>query len=111
MAKQISALVPPFTYKDFDRNWEAFFRAEQKWMKELQEDLPKTNKGDLVGEILAWQRVDGYAKYIVVRQSPLTLAHLYVDDAYTVEDALIRGLRVKDVREMVKARKRFKKAG
>lgn len=58
-------------------------------------------QGELVGEILRWQRADGYALYMIVKQKPLTLAHIELGDAYSIEAPLIRGLNLADVREMV----------
>ncbi len=44
-------------------------------------------------------------RYLVAKERPLQLIHLAVGDAWTVEDALIRGLRRKDVRKLVAQRK------
>jgi len=51
--------------------------------------------------IVRWQRGDGYALYYVASFKPLTLRHIRVGDAWAVEEALIRGLRVSDVQAML----------
>jgi hypothetical protein len=77
--------------------------AEQKWADEFR----SKHKGDLVGEILEWPRADGSARYMIACQKPLHLAHIDFLDGYTVENALIRGLSTKDVREMVDRKRRM----
>lgn len=61
----------------------------------------KRNPGELVGEVLRWQRADSYACYMIVCEDPFTLAHLQESDAYMVEPALIRGLFLSEARAMV----------
>ncbi len=58
--------------------------------------------GTLAGEVVGWPRADNYARYMIVSEKPLTLIHIDSGDGYAVEAALIRGLRLADVRAMVK---------
>ncbi len=90
---------------DYSAEW---MEREAKVLSAVQKAARAVNKGDLVGEILRWQRADGYAQYMVVSQKPLTLAHLVIGDAWQVEAALIRGLRLTDVREMVRRQRGMK---
>ena len=53
--------------------------------------------GEVVGALLKYQRADGYAYYLVVKDRPLTLQHVPVFDGYGVEPELIRGLTLLDV--------------
>lgn len=90
---------------DYSGEWR---EREQRAISAVQKVVRETHKGDLVGEILRWQRADGYAQYMVVCQKPLILAHLAIGDAYQVESPLIRGLTLTDVREMVEREHRIK---
>lgn len=76
---------------------------ESKYLEDLADHARSRNQGDLVGETIKFQRGDGYAQYMVWSQKPLSFIWIELGDAWTVEDALLRGLRVKDVREMVDA--------
>lgn len=96
MAQLRQSIEIPTDYSDGWREREA------EALSTAQKTAQARNKGDLVGEILRWQRADGYAQYMVVSQKPLALAHLIIGDAWQVEAALIRGLRLTDVREMVR---------
>jgi hypothetical protein len=112
MARYHGSLKPDFDLTDFrtadgNLDFEGWMKAEEDWIKQMAETYRKLSKGDLVGQEVRWQRADGYARYMVVKQRPLTLAHLSVGDAWWVEGALIRGLRVKDIREMNEARDRL----
>lgn len=80
---------------------------EAEWLEELKASLRSKSPGKLVGEELRWSRADGYARYIVVSEKPFKLALLGVGDAYQVEGALIRGLRVDDASRQVEAERRF----
>jgi hypothetical protein len=83
---------------DYSEGWQ---QREQDALDAAAKSARSKAEGEFVGEILRWQRADGYAVYMVVKQKPLTLAHVGVGDAYSIEPALIRGLNLADVREMV----------
>lgn len=80
-------------------------RAGIEWQEAelaaIRKSLRALNVGLLVGEELRWPRGDGFARYLVVQESPLRIAHIAIGDAREVEDALIRGLNIDDVRSMV----------
>jgi len=97
MAKLIkNSIVIPFDYSD---GWQD---REKTAITAAAEDARSKASGDLVGEILRWQRADGYACYMVVKQRPLTIQHMSIGDGWRIEDPLIRGLNLTDVREMVR---------
>lgn len=79
--------------------------AEAKWLKELAEwCLTHTDsRSDLIGEVIRFPRGDGTANYMVFRTKPLSLLHIPLGDAWDLPDYQMRGLRVKDVRELVRA--------
>ncbi len=58
-------------------------------------------KDNIIGAEVRWARADGYAEYMIASESPLELLHCVSGDAWTVEDALIRGLILEDVQLMV----------
>jgi hypothetical protein len=78
--------------------------AEKKWLKELAEwCLTHTDsRSELIGEVIRFPRGDGTANYMVFRTKPLSLLHIPLGDAWDLPDYQMRGLRVKDVRELVK---------
>jgi len=80
---------------------ETYIERCAAWTDTIKGALRRVYPGELVGEVLRWPRADGYAQYIVVSERPLQVAHLSIMDAWTVEEALIRGLRLADVRQMV----------
>lgn len=70
----------------------------------MSDSLPS---GEVVGGLLRWQVGDGYAIYRVVREKPLTVEHIPI--SYTADPALIRGLRLSDVRWMLEQRRTLKR--
>lgn len=104
MAKDIGSFEIKTDYSRED------WRADEEYqLTQLREQLQAANSGELVGEVVRWQRADGYAQYMVASQKPLQLVHLAVGDAWSVEDALIRGLRLTDIRKMVERERGLKK--
>jgi hypothetical protein len=101
MAKVYLAPIDPpeVDYVNFDL--EAYDRANNEYLEELAALAKQNGTSDLLGEVVRWPRGDGYAQYLIWRTSPLELIWLKIGDAWSVEEALIRGLRVSDVREMV----------
>ena len=87
---------------DYSKPLKEVFKEEEQVLEVAREYWRKENKGDLVGEAIQWPRGDGAAMYMVVKQKPLTLAHVAIGDAWQVEPALIRGTTLADVRQMVK---------
>ncbi len=110
MAKAYSAPEgfdpPEITGDDYRNNtWE---QKENAYLERLAAECRKQGTDPLLGEIVRWQRGDGYAQYMVWNTRPLELIHLNIADGWQVEDALIRGLRVSDVRDMVERERRMR---
>ncbi len=84
--------------------FEALRKAEEEWLAELVEwCLTHTDShSELIGEVIRFPRGDGTADYMVYRTKPLTLLHIPLGDAWDLPDYQMRGLRVKDVRELVR---------
>lgn len=106
-ATSISFPAPDFKSSvPFDQQPDALqFKAMQEVSDKLDLDA-----GEIVGGILRWQRGDGYAFYVVTKDRPLTLQHLDYMDAWTIEDALIRGLNKQDVLQMLHRTRRMHEA-
>lgn len=83
-------------------DWRQHQAAEEQAIKDAVAEAQAERPGTLAGEIVAWQRADGYARYMILSEKPLVLVHVATCDAYQIEAALIRGLRLSDVRAMVK---------
>lgn len=76
---------------------------EEKYLRELADLARAQSPGDeLVGETIRFARGDGYAAYMVWKRRPLHLVWIELGDAWRVEDALIRGLRLADVEDKVR---------
>jgi len=78
-----------------------YIRQEQAKLEAIVKKSRNLPEGEVVGALLSWPRGDGKALYVVTKAKPLTLQHVPYGDAWTVEPALIRGLTVADVRQMV----------
>lgn len=88
-------------------NLEAEMAAENKAFAELQRAAAARPKGSLVGALVNFGVADGYAVYLVAKEKPLTLRHVPYGDAYQVHHAMIRGLTIEDVRNIVGADERL----
>ena len=84
---------------------------EKDYIDTLATLAREQHSGDLVGEVVRWQRADGYASYMVLSEKPLTLVHLNLGDGYQVEDALLRGLTLAEVQRMVNWERSWREAG
>jgi hypothetical protein len=90
-------------------DFNAYQAREDKYLNDLREMARKRVPGNpLVGEILRWGRGDGYAQYMVWNTKPLQLVWLEIGDAWSIEDALIRGLNLTDVKRMVEGERRLR---
>lgn len=82
-------------------NTETWRQDEDNYIEKCRAICRENGDHPLLGEVIKWGRADGYAMYMVYNVKPFQLIHLPLGDAYQVEDALIRGLRLKDVQEMI----------
>lgn len=97
---------PVLTGEDFRANtWED---KEDAYIARLSDRAKMNGTNPLIGEVVRWQRADGFAQYLVWQTKPLQLIHLELGDAYSVEDVLIRGLRLADIRAMVAREQRIR---
>ena len=70
----------------------------------LFDELERRSRlGDsIVGKVISFPFADGYAHYIVFKESPLTVAPIPVGDRWQVSEIMIRGLRKADIESMVR---------
>lgn len=109
MARQAARSIE-IPYDHELRDWTEQNRRYEAALKEAADAARAKSPGDMVGETLRWQVADGYAVYMVVKQKPLTVAHVNEGDGYQVDPIMIRGLRLSDVRERVAGEKAFYKS-
>jgi hypothetical protein len=86
----------------------SYEREEAAFLERLADRAKMNGTSPLLGEVVRWQRADGYAQYMVWQTNPLQLIHLDLLDGYSIEPALIRGLRVADIRDMVERAARMR---
>lgn len=113
------AFAPPkgydFDFKfDFDGSddtFKKFDEACEKYVKRLRKFCKKHSDSNspLVGETIKTPKADGYAVYMVFRTKPLQIIHVPIGDAWHADPVWIRGLRLKDVKEMVENEKALAK--
>lgn len=100
-------LVPKFNVGEKD--YAAQYRAEEAWFDQLWRTSLGKKDDNLDGCVIRFQVADGYALYYVKSEKPLVLQHIAIGDAYAEHPALIRGLRVADVRRMVEVERSMAK--
>ena len=80
---------------------DAYFTRTEGMIQDLLERSRKIDPeaADLTGALVSFPRGDGKAVYAVTKMKPLTLAHVPYGDAWTIDAAHLRGLRVDDIRK------------
>ncbi len=82
-----------------------YLEAERIFLDNLFQRSLALKDGEVVGGVLTFPRGDGKAIYLVVSDNPLSIAHIAVGDAWTVELPLIRGLHRQDALRMLHAQR------
>lgn len=103
-----TAFSAPEGYEPPTFSIETWQEDEAAYIQRLADRATMNGLNPLLGKIIRWQRADGYASYMVWQTKPLQLIHLQLGDAYSVEEALIRGLRLADVRAMIEREDRLR---
>jgi hypothetical protein len=104
MAKVFLAPIDPPVF-----NIDTWERDEEKYLADLAEVARTNRPGNArVGEIIRWPRGAGDALYMVWDTRPLSLVWVKIGDAWSVEDALIRGTTLADVRLKVEQGRRMR---
>jgi hypothetical protein len=87
-----------------DLDWEERCRREEAMLQDLAKRSAEVDPdGALAGALVKFPVADGHALYVVVRDSPLTVALVPFGDSYQAAGATIRGLNRADVRRQLSA--------
>jgi len=78
-----------------------------KAFEALMEVSNNLTEGEIKGGVVSFGVADGQAHYLVVKERPLTLQHIYFLDGYQVHYALIKGLDRADIEAQLAADRRL----
>lgn len=87
--------LPNESFEDYCKRTEQMYESLEKKSAEA------VAKNQAVGFIIHIPIADGYARYLVVKERPLTLVHIPFGDAWRAPEAHIRGLRLIDVKSLM----------
>ena len=90
---------------DYRGDWQ---QQEADYLQRLADRCKMNGTNPLLGEVIRFQRGDGFAQYMVWSTKPVQLIWLELGDAWQVEEALTRGLRLSDIREQVEREQRLR---
>jgi len=100
----------PDSYKsDGSDNWQKWIDQHTKALDKLIEKSTNLPDSEVVGGVLSFVVGDGKAFYIVTKERPLTVAWVPFLDCHQVDPMLIRGMRLADVRRLLKQSKSLSK--
>jgi hypothetical protein len=100
MATLLNKPHPDFDQRDGE-TFDAFVTRSGDALKVMQKKCMEAAEKGLTGCVIRFPAADGFAWYLVAKESPLTLQHLNYMDGYSVHPAMIRGLRKADVQALV----------
>ena len=83
-------------------------KEEEAELARLEREAEKLPDGTLAGCLVSFAVGDGMATYIVKSEKPLVLQHIDFFDGYGLPAAHMRGIRIEDVRRIVKGQKGLK---
>lgn len=76
-------------------------QPEREWEERLKQWARDNGRGELRGEEVRWPVADGYARYVVYTEQPLSLIHIPTGDAWDIDEIMERGLNLDDIRQNV----------
>jgi len=88
-----------------NESWVEHDARTTKLMEVLQEQSDNLPDGKVVGGIISFPIADGRAIYQVIKEKPLQLAHVAFSDGWQADPITIRGLKLEDVKLMLKRSK------
>jgi hypothetical protein len=106
---QLRAGIPKGFEQIEGEGWEAQHARHEAAFNALAAAAEALPEGTLKGQMLRFPVADGYAHYLIVKDSPLVLQLIPMGDSYTADPALIRGLRRIDALEQIKHYASFKR--
>lgn len=101
------SLVETFEFRQGE-DFDAYLTRSDAAFKNLEAAADALPYGEVVGALITFPWADGHAIYRVVRAKPLKLQHIPYGDAWHVDPATIRGLRLEDVLRKVASAKGLK---
>ena len=110
MAKVYKAPVE-IALPEFTTDREKWIAGEEKYLADVRRYCKENSpsRSDLVGREISHYAPHGSARYMVFNTSPLQLFHLELGDGYSVGPIWERGLRVSDIRRMIKCDRELKR--
>ena len=100
MAK-LSITFPTFRFVEEKEDFITFLGRMDNLLTQLIYNSENLPEGKIAGAVISFPVADGKAFYLVTKERPLTLQHIPVGDAYKIDEAYIRGLKVKDIKNMI----------
>lgn len=79
----------------------AYFKKQDSQIDAIYAAQPDPDGPTLVGACLRFPRGDGYALYVVVKDKPLTLAHVPFGDNWSADECTLRGINADYVRRQL----------
>lgn len=94
----------PIEY-EYPTDWKNWQEHDEKYIKRLKSWVLKNTKSEneIIGEIIRFSVADGQALYMIANIKPLEVIHIPVGDAWQADPILLRGLRLSDVKQKIKA--------
>ena len=108
MAKLVAG-VPAGFDRIAGESFDAYYVRQTQALDKLTALAAALPEGEVVGQLLQFPVADGYAHYVVVKESPLSLQHIPFGDGYQIDPAHIRGIRKQDVLEHARRAKAIAK--
>jgi hypothetical protein len=82
--------------------WQKKSEEQEKRLAAIIAAQPTPDNPSLVGACLRFPRGDGNAFYVVVKDRPLTIAHVPVGDAWQADECTLRGINAGYVRKRLR---------
>lgn len=101
------ALVETFEFQQGE-DYDTYRARSDAAFENLEAAADALPDGEVVGALITFPWADGHAIYRVVSAKPLKVRHIPYGDAWRVDPATIRGLRLEDVLRKVVAARGFK---
>jgi hypothetical protein len=98
---QLSKYAYPMPTRQPGENWRTHSDREMDALADFQAKSNALAENEVVGGLIRFQVADGYAYYLVTKESPLTLEWVPFGDNWQVSAPTIRGLRKADVLGML----------
>jgi hypothetical protein len=106
MATVTKTYVIPLTMKE---SWDTYDEDYAEAIAKIKSSVKHKKNGSIVGEVVKFSVIGGWAPYIVLNESPLELGFIDIDDRLSLPDDAIAKLQLKDVQRLVDIRNKYLK--